>query len=262
MSRWGVPVSDVVCPLPRPVDPGAAKAKLREVQQRRKSLSPAAQERMAAREFGTDVPTFRAALKTTAKKPVASKAKTPGIKPYLSHLPRISKPTHKEALKGANKGINLGMSKKALQDIDNNMDQMLRRTNCSESAAAYEMRRRGFNVVARPSAAGKYTGEIADVWGVNSRNITPWKNLADLEQHVSADPVGARYILNLHFKNGDGHVINAEKMKDGSLRFIDAQLQDDNALAYLPDLRDGHAIRVDDKEPGESVLKDFMEGKR
>lgn len=67
MLRWGALVASVSCPLPEPVDSVAALKKLREVQQRRKALSPAAQERMAAREMGTDLSLFRAAIKS--KKP-------------------------------------------------------------------------------------------------------------------------------------------------------------------------------------------------
>lgn len=63
-SRWDVfALAEASCPLPAPLDPQAALKKLAEVRQRRSALSPAAQERFAAREMGVDVPTFRAALK-------------------------------------------------------------------------------------------------------------------------------------------------------------------------------------------------------
>lgn len=254
-------MSDVICPLPEPVDPVAAKAKLREVQARRKSLSPAAQERMAAREYGTDVPSFRAALKSRGTKPVPVKAKTPGISSHLADLPRIAKPTHRNALTGANKGYDKTKRMSDYTNIDDphEFHQMMRRMNCPHTTAAYEMRRRGFDVVAKASSDGRYIGEMADTWGV--KTVHPWKSVRDIDRLTAGDPVGSRYMLNLHWKDGGGHLINAEKMSNGKIRFIDAQGMKDDVSDYFDDAVDGHIFRVDDKEPNKSVLDQFERSK-
>lgn len=323
-------MSPVSCPLPNPLDPQAALKKLAEVKQRRSALSPAAQERFAAREMGVDVPTFRAAIKGERALPqptlgIPKKAKTiedprkhaydagwnssknsrtfdldgaearyeakygrdaradfaggwadqaAGYEKYtalqggqaveevplwLRKFKRITNPSHKDALKYANKGIDVSRPYKTLS-IDNAEDyaQLLRRANCGQSAIAYELRRRGYDVFAKAKASGFYPTELQRI--MQGGEFITWNqpSVKAITTRLSADPVGARYFVDMTMKGGDGHIFCAEKMADGSIRFIDPQLQSGDVSHYIDlDAASVRIMRVDNAPLSPQIVEEL-----
>lgn len=323
-------MSPVACPLPSPLNPDDARKKLAEIKQRRSALSPAAQERFAARELGVDPATFRAALKgeralppTNLRPPVKAKTiddprkhaydagwnaskntKTfdlesaearyeakygrkqradfaggwadyasgydkytalrggdaiAEVPEWLRKYSRIASPSHRDALKYANKGIDVSRPYKSLS-IDNAEDyaQLLRRANCGQSAIAYELRRRGYDVYAKAKASGFYPAELQRL--MQGGEFITWNNpsVTAITTRLSGDPIGARYFVDMTLKGGDGHIFCAEKMADGSIRFFDPQLQAGDVRHYIDlEAASVRIMRVDDAPLSPEIVEEL-----
>ena len=95
--------------------------------------------------------------------------------------------------------------------------------NCANCAVAYEMRKRGYNVVARPYVSGgshhlvyypQDAWEDADILECSSKN-----DIINIINKVKED---ARFEVTYMRKYGGGHVIVAEK-ENGKIHFLDVQ---------------------------------------
>jgi hypothetical protein len=104
--------------LPSALDYDTALKKLQSVQQRRKSLSSAAQERFAARELGVDIKDFRAALK---QRPFPSPAPRP--------VPVLPKPVLQDTVKKMTGDDLMQAAQKRLEQV------MARRKSLDKAAA-------------------------------------------------------------------------------------------------------------------------------
>lgn len=96
--------------------------------------------------------------------------------------------------------------------------------NCQRAVAAYEMRRRGYDVMALPTYAGDRmpsAGNWEKVFnGAKRLNVgasSPQKAQANLESQMKSYGNGARGIVGI-----PGHVFNVENV-GGKIRYIDAQ---------------------------------------
>ena len=96
--------------------------------------------------------------------------------------------------------------------------------NCQRAVAAYEMRRRGYDVMALPTYAGDRM-PAANNWakvfnGAKVENIgtsNPRTTQANLERQMKSYGNGARGIVSI-----PGHVFNVENV-GGKVRYVDAQ---------------------------------------
>ena len=100
--------------------------------------------------------------------------------------------------------------------------------NCQRCVVAYEMRRRGLDVVARPKPEKDTVPHWLAFKGpeqINIRPRTPDENVYDAYRREIAgnsDPVGTRYIVYLKWNERLSHVVIAEKTAGGFLT-IDPQ---------------------------------------
>lgn len=114
-------------------------------------------------------------------------------------------------------------------------------TNCSNCTLAYEMRRRGFDVIARPLWGGRTEYDIHKFFGnpkvhklgdPSTRTTRSGKEfpmvdarsmLETMTAKLAKDPDGSRGAVTYkHRDSMSGHILNYEK-KDGQIKFVDAQ---------------------------------------
>lgn len=95
--------------------------------------------------------------------------------------------------------------------------------NCPNCACAYELRKRGYDVVAKPYVKG----------GSHHLNKKPWeawkdasvktvKSNKDILEYINQHEDGARYGIAIKYSDGTAHVLVAEK-SGGKIRIYDAQ---------------------------------------
>ena len=96
--------------------------------------------------------------------------------------------------------------------------------NCQRAVVAYEMRRRGYDVIAQPTFPGddlprgnKWAGAFRHGKEVKVGASTPQKTQANLEAEMKSYGSGSRGIVKI-----PGHVFNVENV-NGKIRYIDAQ---------------------------------------
>lgn len=133
--------------------------------------------------------------------------------------------------------------------------------NCQRCIAAYEMRRRGFDVEALP-----FPGNTDDLqyhtkrngWpSLFSRGVTdlepisgasPAEQLRDIESRMAGYGDGARAVIRVKWRNEDrGHVFIAEQV-DGETRFVDPQTGSIDCSSHLGGAQPGYTriLRIDD----------------
>lgn len=132
--------------------------------------------------------------------------------------------------------------------------------NCQRCVVAYELRRRGYDVVAQPTYEGDRMPLVAWQRGFTGEIYSRWQGafLHSKSIDVSASPVssgsravnevigningklrdwgpGSRGIVRVRWKNGGGHVFNVEN-HGGTPVWVDAQLgQRVNMREYISD---------------------------
>ena len=109
--------------------------------------------------------------------------------------------------------------------------------NCQRAVVAYEARRRGYKVTAQPTfegdtlpqsnIAGKGQGRWQGAFqGAKSESVgskNPKTVQSNIEKKMSEYGDGARGIVQITWKNGEGHVFNVEQ-KNGKTHYVDAQI--------------------------------------
>ena len=133
------------------------------------------------------------------------------------------------------------------------------RRNCGYCSATYEMRRRGYDVIANP----KDTMYVSD-WKKLFKDCTPIPLkrsridvlLADIDEQLPKLGNGARGSIYVSWKNSElGHFFSWE-VRDGQVMFIDGQNGNMNARDYFKDIRPTKTIclRWDDREPSDMII--------
>lgn len=103
--------------------------------------------------------------------------------------------------------------------------------NCSNVTMAYELRRRGYDVTAKPLFGGRPSNEINKMFGnPKVTSMTPSyekgnkvKPADQVRSSIGKQPVGARGGIRVRYEGaGMGHIFNWEMTNTG-VRFVDAQ---------------------------------------
>lgn len=96
--------------------------------------------------------------------------------------------------------------------------------NCQRCVVAYELRRRGYDVVALPTYAGdklpsggKWKGAFRQAKTIDVGSRNPRTAQANLEAQMKSFGHGARGVVHI-----PGHVFNCENV-NGKIRYVDAQ---------------------------------------
>ena len=150
--------------------------------------------------------------------------------------------------------------------------------NCQTCVVAYELRLRGFDVSALPntadSALSKLSKATHTAWqGITREDILVIaKTTLDKYGHIKQPPLKwvkvsaamtetGRYHIAWRWKRKrSGHIITAERLPDGSLRFYDPQNGMSGALdLYKKDIAGNIRIyRVDNLAPNANIVKDVL----
>lgn len=99
------------------------------------------------------------------------------------------------------------------------------RRNCPNCVNAYEMRKRGFDVVAKPSGKNHYLNHYPEnAWKNIIINKTTGNGYNDIVAAIKNADEGARFEVSIIYKTvgNNGHVFIAEKRK-GKILFLDPQ---------------------------------------
>jgi hypothetical protein len=110
------------------------------------------------------------------------------------------------------------------------VDDMRYDVNCTRCATAYEMRRRGYDVIARGvqpwesiSKNSGYTLEnFREKSGAIRKPLDPTGRI-ETEAIIATWPVGARGFISGAWRSGGGHIWNVERTKDGYI-FVESQV--------------------------------------
>lgn len=132
--------------------------------------------------------------------------------------------------------------------------------NCTMCSAAYEMRRRGYDVKAALSERGETTSKQMKWFNLSRRDIYTTKSYSDFKNKLSSMPSGSRGFLNSDCGRFHSRHCLVWEIVNGDLKIFDCQ----NGTIYQ-DLLDSpicvntytnyEIVRTDDKEISESAIK-------
>lgn len=135
------------------------------------------------------------------------------------------------------------------------------RVNCQRCVPTYEMRRRGYDVIAKPRiTSGK--DETADKW-TDIFNNAKWircnsgSGVQQIQKQMKAWGDGARAEVYVAWKGGgSAHVFVAEQV-DGKTVFIDPQPGSMDCKDYFKHVRSGYTMvcRIDNLNPSELIAE-------
>lgn len=91
--------------------------------------------------------------------------------------------------------------------------------NCTSATSSWELRRRGFDVMARKMDQGQALYQVYQSWRVASPEVG---KLAQFFGDINKMPDGARGFMTVIWRKDGSHIFNWEK-RDGDVWFIDAQ---------------------------------------
>jgi hypothetical protein len=145
--------------------------------------------------------------------------------------------------------------------------------NCQRCVVAYEMRRRGYDVIAKPAIvekSGKLSKEdpMVTAWSrvFNGIKYTPCYGEESGKQSIIAqmnkwDQDGRAMVRVLWNKN-EGHVFVAERIQ-GNIRFLDPQNGQVDCDKYFAKALKGGTImaRMDNLQPREDLLKECIKNR-
>jgi len=108
--------------------------------------------------------------------------------------------------------------------------------NCQRCVQAYELRRRGYDVEARPKPIGidKYERSNAIFVNANGQPLHFAYNLSErtIKQMVRDVGEGARHIIYTQWQSGGAHVFIAENI-NGTTRYVDPQSNEIDVSYYF-----------------------------
>jgi len=111
--------------------------------------------------------------------------------------------------------------------------------NCQRCVCAYELRRRGYDVVAMPKMQGDKMHNGGDFFQEATINRVRGLTFAQLEKQLMEAKPGARFIIEVRWpRSRVGHTFNAERLKRG-IKYVDGQPGKDTAKEYFKRAVDG-----------------------
>lgn len=134
--------------------------------------------------------------------------------------------------------------------------------NCQSCAPAYEMRRRGYDVEAKPfTQENEYLSyRPEDAWDNPDIQMTEGNGKADIERKMQEWGDGSRAEVIVYWKEGGGHAFSAEQV-DGQTKFVDPQVASSSEVAhdadsYFEHVKDDGSTyywRTDDAKPHPNI---------
>lgn len=133
------------------------------------------------------------------------------------------------------------------------------RQNCGYCSAAYEMRRRGYDVIANPKElmyVSDWQKLFKDCTPIPLKKSTTDVLMNDLIEKLPNFGEGARGSIFVQWKNTSyGHFFSWE-VKNGQVMFIDGQNGNVNAIDYFKDIKPTKTVclRWDNLEPSDMII--------
>ena len=155
--------------------------------------------------------------------------------------------------------------KEDAQRINPGFKNMYRDTknNCTMCSAAYDLRRRGYDVVAQKSPTGYEPENSFEKWYKGAKQkrikIDPYAHM-QVENMLSKEPEGSRGALVLYSSFGGGHAV-AYEITDGKINVIDGQcgktydVTNVDRLAQWGGLSHVGYYRLDNLEPNYATMR-------
>ena len=135
--------------------------------------------------------------------------------------------------------------------------------NCTNCVSAYEMRKRGYNVTARPATRNHYLSKHPEeAWIGADVQKTSGTGLEDIMNASESWPDGARAEIAVTWRGGNrGHVFVAEKV-NGGIRFYDVQSGERVSSKQFSFVEENKTIfwRIDNLEPSDRGITACEEG--
>lgn len=134
------------------------------------------------------------------------------------------------------------------------------RNNCQRCVSAYEMRRRGYSVTAKPlpgRLSDDYLAAYFENAWENAQRIWCHKGSGkiEIEDYMSRWGNGTRAVIGVRWKGGGGHVFVAENI-EGKIHYYDPQSGSNDCSSYFRDAfgkGTTHITRVDNLTPSEHI---------
>ena len=128
------------------------------------------------------------------------------------------------------------------------------KTNCTNCVSAYEMRQRGYDVVAKASTGNHYLERNPEkAWVHPEVEKTAGSGLEDILNAMGQLPDGSRIEVAVKWKNSaSGHVFVAER-KNGKVHFLDVQSGEKLSSKIFERVQNGETRfwRIDNLEPSD-----------
>ena len=136
--------------------------------------------------------------------------------------------------------------------------------NCCLCTIAYDLRRRGYDVISNQNAPINLLYDIGpeDVsWMYDYPKETHTKTSEGLTKALSKQPDGSRGAAFCSWSGGQGGHVVAYEVHNGKPKLYDAQTGDiyDDVSDLFDDVSDTSFIRLDDKEPNYNFVKIAVE---
>lgn len=145
-----------------------------------------------------------------------------------------------------------------LANINYNKGELYK-NNCQRCVPAYEMRRRGYDVTAKPRIDG--VDDVADNWlnvfeNIDIVSCDRGNGLAQIEATMKKYGNGARAEIYVEVDANNSHVFVAEQ-RDGKTVFIDPQDGNRDARSYFDYVVEGKTemFRIDNLEPTDLIFE-------
>lgn len=128
------------------------------------------------------------------------------------------------------------------------------KANCTNCVSAYEMRKRGYNVTARPATKNHYLSRHPEeAWKDPDIKTASGTGLDDIISTARNWPENARAEVAVAWKGSSkGHVFVAEK-ENGKIRFYDVQSGEKMSSKIFAHVEEGETLfwRIDNLEPSD-----------
>lgn len=100
---------------------------------------------------------------------------------------------------------------------------MSARMNCTMCSTAYELRRRGYDVVANKTSMGRKDKQAASWFGLEKKDINTFKTRDDFAKALSNEPDGARGLTFSSYGQFNSHHCMIWEKRDGKVYISDGQ---------------------------------------
>lgn len=145
--------------------------------------------------------------------------------------------------------------------------------NCQRTAQAYEMRRRGYDVTAKPRPNKKvdrlnHTSDIESFWMQEDGKLGRFRHMGvgggsaphNIEARLAAIGPDARGFVIVEWQEGGGHIFNVERI-DGVTHYVDPQTGGTSvAEIHFPRAGDVYFMRTDNLVPARDDFHRLVNG--